>query len=266
MNVETLIEALPYIREFRGETFVIRCAPHLSDQELEALCRDVAMLRFVGVKTVVVHPHEEPTGEGLSTSANHRLVHAIGEYGKATGLAGSDGAPRWLLSVSEDGELSVNADLVLHVIEDYTPVIEAVAVGPNGEAVPADPDEATASLAIELGAYKAIFVVGEHRVMIDEGDETGEVSEMRGTPDVTSSIRVDPELDAAFRAALRAIQSGRVRFAHLIPTDLEHALLLELFTNGGYGTKIRSGEDWAKVPTFPARGYWCWPATSPSGQ
>ena len=63
-NVDTLIEALPYIREFRGKTFVIRCAARLSDTDRAALCRDVAMLRFVGVKAVIVHPHEESAADG----------------------------------------------------------------------------------------------------------------------------------------------------------------------------------------------------------
>jgi acetylglutamate kinase len=264
-SVDTLIEALPYIREFRGKTFVIRCAAHLTDDESKALCRDIAMLRFVGVKAVVVHPYEDlGTDTGVSSGmrrANHRLVHAIGEYGKATGLAGSDGAPRWLLSLADGGDLVVNADLVLHIIDDYTPVIEAVAVGPNGEAVPADADLAAANLAVALDAYKVLFVVGDHRVIVDESDERGEVSEMRATPDVISLVKVDSELDGAFKAGLGAVNSGRVRFAHLIPTDLEHALLLELFTNPGYGTKIRTEDDWAQAQAnegFPERGYWCW--------
>src|SRR4029077_8865891 len=224
-SVDTLIEALPYIREFRGKTFVIRCATHLADHERKALCRDVAMLRFVGVKAVVVHAYEGPENdEGLASGqrgANHRLVHAIGEYGKATGLAGSDGAPRWLLSIADNGELVVNADLVLHVIDDYTPVVEALGVGPDGEAVPADPDLAAAKLAVALEAYKVLFVVGDHRVLVDENvvDETaerGEISQMRATPDVVSLVKIDTELDRPFHATLHAIDSGRVHFAHLI--------------------------------------------------
>jgi acetylglutamate kinase len=264
-SVATLIEALPYIREFRGKTFVIRCPTRLSEEDRSALSRDVAMLRFVGVKAVVVHAAEEPAAGGSHAAGegntNHRLVHAIGDYGKATGLAGSDGAPRWLLSIADDGELLVDPDLVLHVIDDYTPVVEAVAVGPQGAAVPADPDLAAARLAVALDAYKVLFVVGDHRVVVDETDEQGEVSEMRATPEVVSLVKIDAELGAAFDAALDAVQSQRVRFAHLIPNDMAHALLLELFTQRGYGTKIRSSEDWARAEGeqgFPSRGYWCW--------
>jgi len=280
-SVDTLIEALPYIREFRGETFIVRCAGELHAGEQEALSRDIGILRFAGVKAVVVHAHDA-TGADESLplgqrGVNHRLVHAIGAYGKATGLAGSDGAPRWLLSAVGDDELVVDPDLVLHVLDDYTPVIEAVAVGASGEAVPADADLVAARLAIALKAYKVLFVVGDHRVIVEAPDgkkempvtkgpmsaTSGEISEMRATPDVISRVKLDPELKKPFEAALEAIDSGEVVFAHLIPNDLPHGLLLELFTDLGYGTKIRSAASWAeeekreKEP-FPARGYWCW--------
>lgn len=265
-SVDTLIEALPYIREFRGETFVIRCPTRLSEADRKALSRDVAMLRFVGVKAVVVHAVEEPSGQGDSladqANVNHRLVHAIGEYGNATGLAGSDGAPGWLLSIAGDGELIVNPDLVLHVIADYTPVVEAVAVGPKGEAVPADPDLAAARLASALGAYKVLFVLGDHRVVIKRGDHQGEVSEMRATSDVISLIEIDGQLNGPFQAAVDAVHGG-VKYAHLIPSDLAHAMLVELFTERGYGTKIRSEANWAEAEKleedpYPPRGYFCW--------
>jgi acetylglutamate kinase len=265
-NVNMLIEALPYIREFRGKTFVVRCAASLSEEEREALCRDVAMLRYVGVKTVVVHPYEEAANGGDDATsatydarqrANHRLVHDIGRYGNATGLSGSDGAPRWLLSVSDTGALTANEDLVEHVIDDYTPVIEAVAVGPDGDAHPADPDLAAAKLAVALGAYKVLLVVGHELAIVQDAGTQGKVSEMRATDDVASKIKSEPLTDGALEAGLLAVEGG-VRFAHLLPSDIPHALLLELFTDPGYGTKIRSAAEWSAAPDLPSRGYTTW--------
>lgn len=244
-NVDTLIEALPYIREFRGQTFVVRCVSDLSQAERAALCRDIAILRFVGVKAVVVHPQDDGT--------NHHLVHDIGAYGKATGLSGSDGAPRWLLSLAADGALSANEDLIRHVIEDYTPVIEAVAVGPGGDAQPADADLAAAKLAVRLRAYKLLLVVGHGRVTV--GDD--EVSEMRATPDVVARVQAGSATAGALEAAVVALDGG-VRFAHVLPADVPHALLLELFTDRGYGTKIRSADEWATAPDLDPRGYTVW--------
>jgi acetylglutamate kinase len=265
-NVEMLIEALPYIREFRGKTFVVRCASGLSEEQREALCRDVAMLRFVGVKAVVVHPHEG-TATGLDDPttgthderqrANHRLVHDIGAYSKATGLSGSDGAPRWLLSVADNGALTANEDLVEHVIDDYTPVIEAVAVGTDGDAHPADPDLAAAKLAVALGAYKVLFVVGHELMIVEDAGIQGKVSEMRASDDVASKVKSEPLTDGALEAGLVAVEDG-VRFAHLLPSDEPHGLLLELFTDPGYGTKIRSAAEWSAAHDLPSCGYTTW--------
>ncbi|MGN6372028.1 MAG: hypothetical protein ACTHM1_03425 [Solirubrobacteraceae bacterium] len=264
-SVDTLIEALPYIREFRGERFVIRCPAQLDEARRRALSRDIGMLRFVGVKVVLVHPAGSPFAErnGVVGGENHSLVHAIGEYGKATGLAGSDGAPRYLLSLSSAGEVEVDPDLVLHVIDDYTPVIEAVAVTPSGDAAEADPDLAAARLAVALGAYKVLFVVGDHRVRAEEPEESGEISEMRASDDIVSLARMDPELKSAFRGAIEAVRTGQVKFGHLIPYDHPHGMLLELFTDRGYGTKIRSQESWREAEVenpekYTQRGYFCW--------
>jgi acetylglutamate kinase len=261
-DVTTLIEALPYIREFRGETFVIRCAADLSDEHREALCRDIAMLRFVGVNAVLMHPHEDGGRSGSSDGrqlVNHQLVHSLGAYGDTMGLSGSDGAPRWLLSTDEQGNLRANADLVLHVITDYTPVIEAVAVDPDGNVHPADPDVAAAKLAIELGAYKVILVVGTDRVAVEHGGERREVSEMSTSDDVLGRIVSGPETRASVEACALAISQG-VRFAHIVRDDEPHGLLIELFTDGGFGTKLRSAEAWADAPgeDLPGCGYTLW--------
>lgn len=218
------------------------------------------MLRFVGVKVVVVHPHEpdDDASRAGRPRPTHRLVHAIGEYVQATGMSGADGAPRWLIAVDGAGNSTVNADLVRHVIDDYTPVIETVAVNEAGDPESTDPDVAASRLAIALGAYKAIFVVGDQRLAIeDEGD----LSEMRTTPDVLERVTVHADLAGPLRAARMAVESGSVRYGHLVPDNSPHAVLLELFTDEGFGTKLRSADDWdAAVDSdgFPAVGYFCW--------
>lgn len=264
-DVTTLIEALPYIREFRGETFVIRCGAELSDEYRDALCRDLAMLRFVGVQTVLVHPHEDDGAARASDGrqlVNHQLVHTLGAYGKTTGLSGSDGAPAWLLSNDERGDLRANADLVEHVIEDYTPVIEAVAVDPGGDVQAADPDLAAAKLAIELAAYKVILVPGAEPVLIEEGGERREVSEMSTSTELIERIVSGPQTRASVAAGALAISRG-VRFAHVVSSAEPHGLLLELFTDGGSGTKLRSPDAWAEAASedpeeFPVGGWRPW--------
>jgi acetylglutamate kinase len=261
-DVTTLIEALPYIREFRGETFVVRCAEKLTQEFREALCRDIAMLRFVGVKSVLVHPYEgdqgSKSGLGEGRLVNHQLVHSLGVYGKTAGFSGSDGAPSWLLSIDETESLRANADLILHVIDDYTPVVEAVAVGPDGGVKPVNPDMAAAKLAIALNAYKVILVSGPERVAVEHEGKPREVSEMHDGEEVRARIVSGPETKTSVEAGAHAISEG-VRFAHIVRSDEPHGLLLELFTDGGTGTKMRSREAWAKDPVgYPTRGYTLW--------
>ncbi|AIY89570.1 acetylglutamate kinase [Geoglobus acetivorans] len=56
-KVSTLLEALPYIKEFHGQTMVIKIGGHamVSDERLEQTVRDIMLLYFVGIKPVVVH-------------------------------------------------------------------------------------------------------------------------------------------------------------------------------------------------------------------
>lgn len=56
-NVELLIEALPYIRDFHGASMVIKIGGHamVNDRILEETIKDIILLYFVGIKPVVVH-------------------------------------------------------------------------------------------------------------------------------------------------------------------------------------------------------------------
>ncbi|ADC66362.1 acetylglutamate kinase [Ferroglobus placidus DSM 10642] len=56
-KVKTLVEALPYIREFHGKVMVIKIGGHamVNEKILESAVRDVILLYFVGIKPIVVH-------------------------------------------------------------------------------------------------------------------------------------------------------------------------------------------------------------------
>jgi acetylglutamate kinase len=119
---EILIEALPYIREFHGSLFVIKVGGHaMVEKEVrESILQDVTLLRFVGIKPVVVHgggPEitemmerlgKEATFVGglrvtddetlkiaqmvLEGSVNTDMVSILGRFGAmGVGLSGKDG-------------------------------------------------------------------------------------------------------------------------------------------------------------------------------
>ena len=121
-SVETLLEALPYIREFHGRTIVIKYGgAAMRDEELrEAFARDVVLLKYVGMNPVIVHGggpeithYMERMGmevkfvDGLRVSdpetvevakmvllgkLNSDIVQRLGRHGQpAVGLSGEDG-------------------------------------------------------------------------------------------------------------------------------------------------------------------------------
>lgn len=133
-NVELLIEALPYIRDFHGTTMVIKIGGHamVDDRVLEETIKDIVLLYFVGIKPVVVHgggpeisEKMEKLGlkpkfvEGLRVTdketmevvemvldgkVNSKIVTTfIRNGGKAVGLSGKDG----LLVVAKKKEMKM---------------------------------------------------------------------------------------------------------------------------------------------------------------
>src|SRR5213595_1965822 len=197
-DVGTLLEALPYIREFHGKTVVIKYGgAAMEDPELrEEFARDVVLLKYVGMNPVVVHgggpditsymerldlPVEFVGGLRVSNAetvevakmvlvgkVNKDIVLRLSRHGApAVGLSGDDGAlfrvARMTAPGGEDvgfvGSIErVDADLLLRVAERYIPVIASV--GPDREGQPhnVNADEAAAAVARALGAHKVIFL------------------------------------------------------------------------------------------------------------
>jgi acetylglutamate kinase len=197
-DVGTLLEALPYIREFHGKTVVIKYGgAAMEDAALrEEFARDVVLLKYVGLNPIVVHgggpeitaymerlgiPVEFVGGLRVSDAEtvevakmvlvgklNKEIVTRLGRHGQpAVGLCGDDGL---LFRVSrregpggEDigfvGSIErVNVDVIEHVARDYIPVIASVGGDPEGRSYNVNADEAAGAVARALGAYKLIFL------------------------------------------------------------------------------------------------------------
>src|SRR6476469_6190696 len=165
-DVATLLEALPYIRDFHGRTVVIKYggAAMIDDALKEEFARDVVLLKYVGMNPVVVHgggpditAYMERLGmkvefvDGLRVSdaatvevakmvlvgkQNKDIVLLLGRHGQpAVGLCGDDGrlftARKQLATEGRDigfvGEIErVDVDVLRHIAEDYIPVVASV--------------------------------------------------------------------------------------------------------------------------------------------
>jgi acetylglutamate kinase len=276
-DVATLLEALPYIREFHGKTVVIKYggAAMVQPELREEFARDVVLLKYVGMNPVVVHgggpditSYMERLGmevrfvEGLRVSdeatvevakmvlvgkQNKDIVLRINRHGQpAVGLCGDDGGlftvKKQLAGGETDigfvGEIeNVDADVLLHIAEDYIPVVASVGADVDGNSYNVNADAAAAAVAESLGAFKLVFLTDVEGWRAEPGDPTTRISEATAQevreriPDVTGGMR--PKLEAA----VHALESG-VGAAHILDGRQPHSLLLELFTDEGIGTKL----------------------------
>jgi len=274
-NVETLLEALPYIRQFHGRTIVIKYGgAAMRDEELrEAFATDVVLLKYVGMNPVIVHgggpeitDYMERLGmevkfvEGLRVSdqetvevakmvllgkINSDILTRLKRHGQpAVGLGGEDGAlfevrpaPR-AEEVGYVGEIErVNVDVINHIAADYVPVIASVATDREGASYNVNADEAAGKVAAALSAHKAIFLTDVEGWLRDPGDPSSLIS-TASVDEIRGAMEaVEGGMRPKLQACVDAIDGG-VEAAHIIDGRVPHSLLLELFTDAGIGTKV----------------------------
>jgi acetylglutamate kinase len=276
-DVATLLEALPYIREFHGRTVVIKYGgAAMLDAELkEEFARDVVLLKYVGMNPVVVHgggpeitsymkrlnlPVRFVDGLRVSDAAtvevakmvlvgkvNKDIVLRLGRHGQpAVGLCGDDGllfrAARQSSPSGQDigfvGKIErVDVDVLKHVAQDYIPVVASVGADREGHSYNINADEAAGAVARALGAYKIMFLTDVAGWLRDPADPASVVSEAGADVVAEALPGIAGGMRPKLAACLEAIDGG-VSFAHIVDGRVPHSLLLELFTDAGQGTKI----------------------------
>ncbi len=278
-DVGTLLEALPYIREFHSKTVVIKYGgAAMEDPELrEEFARDVVLLKYVGLNPIVVHGggpeitvymerlglpvqfvgglrvSDESTVEVakmvLVGKVNKEIVLRLNRHGQpAVGLCGDDGSlfrvARRAGPGGEDiglvGRIErVNIGVIEHIASDYIPVIASVGADREGRSYNVNADEAAGAVAGAMGAYKVVFLTDVPGWLSDPGDP-GSLVEQATVERVQAAL---PELAGGMRpkleACVEAIHAG-VSAAHILDGRVAHSLLLELFTDAGIGTKIEA--------------------------
>jgi acetylglutamate kinase len=275
-DVGTLLEALPYIREFHGKTVVIKYGgAAMTEPELrEEFARDVVLLKYVGMNPVVVHGggpditrYMERLGmevkfvEGLRVSdeatvevakmvlvgkQNKDIVLRIGRHGQpAVGLCGDDGrlfTVRKQLAGETDigfvGEIeAVDVDVLNHIAADYIPVVASVGADADGSSYNVNADAAAGAVAGALGAFKVVFLTDVEGWRADPADPATRISEATAAEVRERLPQVEGGMRPKLEACVRALESG-VGAAHIVDGRQVHSLLLELFTDEGIGTKL----------------------------
>lgn len=193
----------------------------------------------------------------LGGLVNKEIVALINSHGgSAVGLTGKDGAmitarkltfarnaPEMnaseIIDIGHVGEVSaVNADVVNMLIRgDFIPVIAPIGVGDDGQSYNINADLVASKVAEVLGAEKLILLTNTAGVL----DKDEKVVSGVTAADVDRLIdegAIYGGMLPKVRCALEAVQGG-VQTAHIIDGRVEHAVLLEIFTDQGVGTLIR---------------------------
>jgi acetylglutamate kinase len=274
-SVETLLEALPYIREFHGRTVVIKYGGAAMEDETlrDGFATDVVLLKYVGLNPVIVHgggpeitDYMQRLGmevrfvEGVRVSdpetveiakmvllgkVNSDIVMRLGRHGQpAVGLSGEDGA---LFEIRPHeradefgfvGEIErVSVDVLNHIAEDYIPVIASVGVDADGHSYNVNADTAAGKVAAALSAHKAIFLTDVAGWLRDPGDEASLISRATVAEVEGALGSLSGGMRPKLAACAEAVRGG-VGSAHIIDGRLAHSLLLELFTDAGIGTMV----------------------------
>jgi acetylglutamate kinase len=276
-DVGTLLEALPYIRQFHGRTVVIKYGgAAMEDAQLrEEFARDVVLLKYVGLNPIVVHgggpeitgymerlglPVEFVGGLRVSDEStvevakmvlvgkvNKEIVLRLNRHGQpAVGLCGDDGS---LFRVARRGGPGgedigfvgrierVNIGVIEHVASDYIPVIASVGADREGHSYNVNADEAAGAVAGALGAYKVIFLTDVPGWLGDPADPQSLIGEASSERVREALSGLDGGMRPKLEACVEAIDAG-VGAAHILDGRVAHSLLLELFTDAGVGTKI----------------------------
>lgn len=277
LTVEVLVEALPYIREFRGSTIVVKFGGHaMVDRALvQTFADDIVLLHSLGIRPVVVHGGGPQIGDvmeqfgkepefldGLRVTdaetleiaamvlvgkVSRQIVSAVNTHGPlAVGLSGEDGG--LIEAEVRDPALGfvgdvtqVNTQILERLLaEDLIPVVSTIGADlAAGQAYNINADTAAGAIAAELAAEKIIYLSDVPGLLNDVDDPSSLISHI--AVDALQKMIANGTLSGGMipkiTACLDALDGG-VRSAHLLDGRTRHVLLLELFTASGIGTMI----------------------------
>ena len=276
-RVSILSEALPYIQSFSGRKIVIKYGGSVMEKDIlkKAVFRDIALLASVGVRPIIVHGGGpeinnwliklkiKPKFEGglrvtdektmeivemvLMGRVNKQIVRGINETGATSiGLSGLDGnliQARKLKSSTHGfvGDISkINSSILDPLIEKgYIPVISSIGSSNNGISLNINADYVAGEIAAAINAEKLILLTDTPGILKDLNNPKSLIRNLnlkQARKYIEENI-ISDGMKPKTECCIRAIAQG-VKATHIIDGRIEHALLLEIFTDTGKGTMI----------------------------
>lgn len=275
-KAEVLIEALPYIRRFYDKTIVIKYGGSaMSDDSLRAsFAIDVVLLKYIGLRPAIVHgggPQIGRTLERLGVEStfvgglrvtddqtmevvemvlggvvNREIVALVQQGGgRAIGLTGSDGGMiRVTRRLVEDRDLGRVGKVMgvdpapIAAVADagFIPVIAPIGVDDDGVTHNVNADEAAGAVARALGAEKLILLTDVEGVLDARGGLISQLSVTEARKHIAEGT-IQGGMIPKIQCCIEAIEDD-VATTHIIDGRILHAILLEIFTDGGVGTLL----------------------------
>lgn len=277
-KADVLIEALPYIRKFKGTTFVIKAGGSMMESRdiTGGIFEDIIFLSCVGIKPVLIHGggsriNAEMKKAGLQprfidglrvtdakaikivdevlTDTSAEIAEHIEELGgKARAFSGKKDGVIKAEKVKHKGKdigfigkvSSVDVRPIKKALESGAiPVISPVGRGKDGKAYNINADQAASAIAAALKAEKFVLITDTKGILMDESDEETLISTLR-RKEAEGLIKrgiIRSGMIPKVKAVIAALNKG-VEKTHIIDGRLDHAILLEIFTDKGIGTEI----------------------------
>ena len=268
---DILIEALPYIRRFYGMTIVIKYGGHaMVDEQLKQdFARDVTLLKFIGLKPVVVHGGGPQINSVLDQMGirpqfvrgmrltDERTMDVVEMVlgGKAVGLSGKDGGliqacklqivqqvdatkPPEIIDPGLVGEVTcINSEIIEKLTQEgFIPIIAPVGAGEAGETYNINADLVASRIAMALKAGRLVLLTDVDGVLDSDGQLVSSIDAAQ-IKKMIDDQRISGGMIPKIEYGLKALENG-VEKVQIINGTKRHAILLELFTDSGIGTEV----------------------------
>ncbi len=281
-KAKILMEAMPYLQEYRGKTIVIKYGGSaMNDEHLRAsFAGDITLLSLVGIRPVVVHGGGPKitstlhavgvesewvdglrvTGEAaievvqsvLAGVVNPDIVRLlIGHEANAVGVTGVDGG---MLSVRQKdprlgfvGEIErVDPDILTKALDaGFVPVVAPLGRGSeDGRVYNINADTAAGVIAAALHAEKLVYLTDVEGVYRDPDSQEDLIQRLTLAQlrTLLEGASIKGGMLPKLTSCVSAMEAG-VRRAHILDGRIQHAVLLEIFTPEGIGTMIHRFDD-----------------------
>ena len=275
-RAKVLIQAMPYIKKFTGETVVVKYGGNamINEDLKSAVMSDLTLMQLVGINVVLVHGggpeisamlkavgKESRFENGmrvtdketieivqmvLAGKVNKSLVQLLESHGaKALGLCGLDGKMLMAEKIVTGADLGyvgeikeVNPEPLNMAMRDgYIPIVSTIAGGYDGNVYNINADLAAAQIAATLGAKKLILMTDIRGLLRDINDEASLIPIVNVSE--VPRLKRDGIISGGMIPKIDCcVEAVRngVSRAHIIDGRLEHSILLELFSDEGIGT------------------------------